>query len=63
MKLDSILPGAPALEVTGISADSRKVKPGYLFAAMQGVAEDGAQVYRQGDRGGRRGCAHRHAGG
>lgn len=41
MKLDKVLSGAPSIEVTGISADSRKVKPGYLFAAMQGVAEDG----------------------
>ncbi|MDP3739723.1 MAG: UDP-N-acetylmuramoyl-L-alanyl-D-glutamate--2,6-diaminopimelate ligase [Hyphomonadaceae bacterium] len=45
MKLDSILPGAApeasGVEVAGISADSRKVKPGYLFAAMRGVAEDG----------------------
>lgn len=41
MKLDSLIPGAPAIEITGITADSRKVKPGYLFAALQGVANDG----------------------
>lgn len=41
MKLDKLVPGAPSIEVTGLSADSRKVKPGYLFAALQGVAEDG----------------------
>lgn len=27
--------------VTGITADSRQVQPGYVFAAMQGVATDG----------------------
>jgi UDP-N-acetylmuramoyl-L-alanyl-D-glutamate--2,6-diaminopimelate ligase len=41
MKLDKLIPGAPAVEVTGLTADSRKVKPGYLFAALQGVAADG----------------------
>ena len=41
MKLDKLIPGAPALEITGITADSRKVKPGFLFAALQGVAKDG----------------------
>lgn len=41
MKLDTLIPGAPALDVTGITADSRKVKPGYLFAALRGVAQDG----------------------
>ena len=28
-------------EVTGITADSRRVQPGYVFAAMQGVVADG----------------------
>jgi UDP-N-acetylmuramoyl-L-alanyl-D-glutamate--2,6-diaminopimelate ligase len=41
MKLDALIPGAPAIEVAGLTADSRKVKPGYLFAALQGVATDG----------------------
>jgi UDP-N-acetylmuramoyl-L-alanyl-D-glutamate--2,6-diaminopimelate ligase len=41
MKLDTLIPGAPALDIAGITADSRKVKPGYLFAALQGVAKDG----------------------
>jgi UDP-N-acetylmuramoyl-L-alanyl-D-glutamate--2,6-diaminopimelate ligase len=44
MKLDKLIPGAPAIDVAGITADSRKVKPGYLFAALQGVAIDG-RVY------------------
>lgn len=29
------------VEVTGLTADSRKVKPGFVFAALQGVAADG----------------------
>ncbi len=41
MKLDKLIPGAPALEIAGITADSRKVKPGFLFAALKGVAKDG----------------------
>ncbi|MEF2074216.1 UDP-N-acetylmuramoyl-L-alanyl-D-glutamate--2,6-diaminopimelate ligase [Consotaella aegiceratis] len=30
-------------EITGITADSRKVEPGYLFAALPGVKADGAR--------------------
>ena len=30
-----------APEITGLTADSRKVKPGFVFAAMQGVMADG----------------------
>ena len=41
MKLDVLIPGAPAIDVVGITADSRKVKPGFVFAALQGVAKDG----------------------
>lgn len=29
------------VEIAGLTADSRKVKPGYLFAALKGVAQDG----------------------
>ena len=43
MKLDQLIPGAPALDIAGITADSRKVKPGFLFAALQGVAKDGRE--------------------
>lgn len=32
-----------ALPVSGIAADSRQVKPGYLFAALSGVKTDGAR--------------------
>ncbi len=41
MKLDKLIQGAPALEITGVAADSRRVRKGFLFAALQGVAEDG----------------------
>jgi UDP-N-acetylmuramoyl-L-alanyl-D-glutamate--2,6-diaminopimelate ligase len=41
MKLDKLVAGAPAIDIVGLTADSRKVKPGYLFAALQGVAKDG----------------------
>jgi UDP-N-acetylmuramoyl-L-alanyl-D-glutamate--2,6-diaminopimelate ligase len=47
MKLDKLIPGAPApvsnIEIAGITADSRKVKPGFLFAALRGVAKDGRE--------------------
>ncbi len=32
---------APNREVSGITADSREVKPGYMFVAVRGVAVDG----------------------
>ena len=32
----------PALEITGLTADSRQAAPGYLFAALQGSDADGA---------------------
>ncbi len=32
---------ASGIEIAGVTADSRKVKPGYLFAALKGVAADG----------------------
>jgi UDP-N-acetylmuramoyl-L-alanyl-D-glutamate--2,6-diaminopimelate ligase len=31
------------IEITGLTADSRDVKPGFLFAAMPGTQQDGAQ--------------------
>lgn len=33
--------GLPAIKITGIAIDSRAVKPGYLFVAMQGGTVDG----------------------
>ena len=41
MMLDQIIPGAPVIEVTGFTADSRKVAKGFVFAALKGVAADG----------------------
>lgn len=33
----------PELEITGLTADSREVRPGYLFAALPGARDDGAR--------------------
>ena len=44
MKLQDLTPLAkslPALEVRGLTADSRAVQPGYVFAALEGSAMDG----------------------
>ncbi len=44
MNLKSLFPdfeGGGDIPVTGLTADSRKVQPGFVFAAMQGVAADG----------------------
>jgi UDP-N-acetylmuramoyl-L-alanyl-D-glutamate--2,6-diaminopimelate ligase len=38
----SVPPGAGKIAVAGISADSRTVKPNYLFAALPGTKVDGA---------------------
>lgn len=35
------------IEITGLTSDSRKVKPGYLFAALQGVAAHGRDYVAQ----------------
>jgi UDP-N-acetylmuramoyl-L-alanyl-D-glutamate--2,6-diaminopimelate ligase len=34
-------PGAENLDISGLAADSRQVKPGYLFAAITGLSQDG----------------------
>ncbi|MFN4143754.1 Mur ligase domain-containing protein, partial [Aestuariivirga sp.] len=39
--------GAEALAVTGLTADSRAVKPGYVFAALPGTTVDGAAFVPQ----------------
>ena len=47
MNLAALFPGKnlPAtVEVTGLSADSRKIRPGFVFAALKGVAADGRIV-------------------
>ncbi len=46
MKLSQIFPGhalSADPEITGITADSRRVAPGFLFAAMKGTKDDGAR--------------------
>src|SRR5690348_16228431 len=50
MQLESVLEGVPlvrgtvpAVDITGLAYDSRKVAPGYLFFAFSGAKVDGAQ--------------------
>jgi len=38
---DGVPADAGAIEITGLTADSRKVKPGFLFAALKGVSAHG----------------------
>src|SRR5215475_1482037 len=52
MKLGDLFDsGVPAdargLEIAGLTADSRAVKPGFLFAALQGVAAHGRDFIAQ----------------
>ncbi|WP_084397848.1 UDP-N-acetylmuramoyl-L-alanyl-D-glutamate--2,6-diaminopimelate ligase [Henriciella aquimarina] len=50
MKLTALFPGHDVdavTEVTGLSADSRKIKPGFVFAALQGVTADGRDYIPQ----------------
>jgi UDP-N-acetylmuramoyl-L-alanyl-D-glutamate--2,6-diaminopimelate ligase len=54
MKLRELIPADAiceprfdALEVTGISADSRSIKPGYVFAAVPGTKTDGSAFVPQ----------------
>lgn len=39
----ALSPGASDIEITGLTADSRAVEPGFLFAALPGVQADGAK--------------------
>src|SRR5262245_54013014 len=42
--LEAKLPaGAARVPITGLAADSRQVKPGYLFAALPGVKTEGTR--------------------
>ena len=44
MRLSELINGdglAPEVNILGLSADSREVKPGYLFAALSGSHADG----------------------
>lgn len=53
MKLRDLLPDAAidarqaAIEIAGISADSRNIKPGYLFVAIAGAKADGSHFVQQ----------------
>ena len=50
MKLSAQFPGLggdAATEVTGLTADSRKVSPGFVFAALKGVVADGREFIPQ----------------
>ena len=53
MRLDELthkkLPDAnmAAVDICGLSADSRTVQPGYLFAALAGVEADGRREHQQ----------------
>src|SRR4029453_3197611 len=53
VKLRDLLPEAATdarlgpIEVAGVTADSRKVKPGFLFVAIAGAKADGAQFANQ----------------
>lgn len=40
-------PDAQDVDIAGLTADSRKVKPGFLFAALQGVAAHGRDFVAQ----------------
>ena len=44
-KLKDLFPDAPDGDtvITGMTADSRRVKPGYLFAALKGSVTDGSK--------------------
>ncbi|MGQ0534359.1 MAG: UDP-N-acetylmuramoyl-L-alanyl-D-glutamate--2,6-diaminopimelate ligase [Caulobacteraceae bacterium] len=44
---DGVPANAVGIEITGLTADSRKVKPGFLFAALQGVAAHGRDFVAQ----------------
>ena len=53
MKLRDLLPEAAidarqaAIDIAGLAADSRKVKPGFLFIAIAGAKADGAHFAKQ----------------
>ena len=39
--------GLDRVPIAGLAADSREVKPGYLFAALPGVKTDGARFIEE----------------
>jgi UDP-N-acetylmuramoyl-L-alanyl-D-glutamate--2,6-diaminopimelate ligase len=44
---ESVPEGAGDIEIVGLTADSRRVRPGFLFAALQGVAAHGRDFVAQ----------------
>ncbi|MBB5519248.1 UDP-N-acetylmuramoyl-L-alanyl-D-glutamate--2,6-diaminopimelate ligase [Amphiplicatus metriothermophilus] len=54
MKLSALLgrPCAPDPEIAGLALDSRAVRPGYLFAALEGAKDDGARYVPQAEENG-----------
>lgn len=44
--------GSPDLDITGLAYDSRKVKPGSLFAALPGLQHHGSEFQSQGEKNG-----------
>jgi UDP-N-acetylmuramoyl-L-alanyl-D-glutamate--2,6-diaminopimelate ligase len=58
VKLRDLLPEAAidarqaAIEIAGMAADSRKIKPGFLFVAIAGAKADGAHFAKQAVRAG-----------
>ncbi|MEM1037659.1 MAG: UDP-N-acetylmuramoyl-L-alanyl-D-glutamate--2,6-diaminopimelate ligase [Pseudomonadota bacterium] len=50
MTLNEVFPdqnGLPTIDIKGLTADSRKVAPGFVFAALKGVAADGRDYIPQ----------------
>ena len=50
-------PGSGSIDIAGLTADSRQVRPGYLFVAIAGAKADGARLRRRCRRRGRGGGA------
>jgi len=44
MRLDELLPGAPAVEVRGLAYDTRRVQPGDAFFCVRGFTRDGHEL-------------------
>ncbi len=55
MKLSDLIElqaGAQDADITGVSADSRQIKPGFIFAALPGTVVDGRQFIAQAEQNG-----------
>ncbi len=44
MRLDELLPGAPAVDVRGLAYDTRRVQPGDAFFCVRGFTRDGHEL-------------------